>query len=481
MSFFVLSFPAYKGIVEGRPAGNIRIDMQSRQSAIVPPAPVVHTKDLPTLRLMLTALRSSLDIWPSYAFDVPFNRSTMLGVEFVLLNDPAAIRHVMVTNAANYVRPVVMPRILRPLLGRGLFLSEGAEWRRQRRVLSPPFTPHSVGLLLPHFAAAAADLVRQIERAPIADLSAAFQTAALEAGLRAMFSLPDSDHREKLGGLVRAFVSGPGRPGLLDNFAPSEASFPILLRGRRAFQKVWFATVDDVVSARKRAPRVGAHRDLLDMLLAARDAETGESLADEEIRDQCAGMIFGGFETTARLLFWAAYLLTLDRAEQARLEAEIAAFPPDRVATLDDLSHWPRLRMVLLETLRLYPPVPLLNRRPVANDEIMGEPVGPRTQVWISPWVMHRHRAHWTDPTAFMPERFAGKPAPWTTNGAYLPFGAGSRTCVGAAFAMAEAQIMMAALLARFRMTLDNGPTVMPVGRLTIEPSRAPLFRIERM
>src|SRR5262249_4533897 len=125
--------------------------------------------------------------------------------------------------------------------------------------------------------------------------------------------------------------------------------------------------------------------------------------------------------------------------------------------------------------------IPQQIRQPVANDEIMGERVGRRTQVWISPWVMHRHRAHWTDPTAFMPERFAGKPSPWTTNGAYLPFGAGSRTCLGAAFAMAEAQIMMATLLARFRMTLDNGPTVMPVGRLTIEPSRAPLFGIERM
>ena len=450
-------------------------------SPIIPPAPRVHAADLSPVRLLLTSARSSLDIWPSYAFDVAFNRRTLLGVEAVLLNDPAAIRHVFVTHAANYARPVVVPRISRALLGHGVFLSEGAEWRRQRRVLAPAFTPHNIGLLLPHFATAANELARQLGRAPTADLSGAFQSVALEAALRAMFSIPEKEPREKLGGLVRAFVGGPGRPKIIDTFAPTETSFGFLLRKRRAFQKIWFDAVDEVVTARKRTPRTGAHRDLLDMLLAARDPETGEPLSSEEVRDQCATMIFGGFETTARLLFWAAYLLTLDRSEQERLREEVTAFPPDRVATLNDLSNWPRLRMVLLETMRLYPPVPHLIRRPVEKDEIGGEPVAPGTQVWVSPWVMHRHRAHWPNPTAFMPERFAGLPSPWTSNGAYLPFGAGPRICIGATFAMAEAQIVMATVLTRFRLSLDDDRPVMPVGRLTIEPSRAPMFRLERV
>jgi len=130
----------------------------------------------------------------------------------VLINDPEGIRHVLATNAANYVRPTMMPRVLRPLLGQGIFLAEGIEWRRQRRMLSPTFTPHNVGLLLPHFTGAANNLLRRLERGPTADLSAAFQVAALEAALRALFSMPDSNQRARLGAMVRGYIEGPGRP-----------------------------------------------------------------------------------------------------------------------------------------------------------------------------------------------------------------------------------------------------------------------------
>jgi cytochrome P450 len=454
--------------------------MQRQQDAIIPPAPIPHAKDLSTPRLMLTSIRNTLDIWPDYTFEVPFNRRTVLGVEAVLLNDPAAIQQVMITQASNYVRPVLMPRILRPLLGRGIFLAEGDEWRHQRRLLSPTFTPHSVGQLLPHFAAVAKDLARNVEAAaPLVDLSGVFQTTTLEAVLRALFSMPDSGQRDNIGGLVRAFVNGPGRPRLLDNFAPTETSLAWDLRKRRDFQKVWSAAIDAVVAERRQAPPQVAHRDLLDMLLAVRDPQTGEALAPNQVRDQCATMIFGAYETTARLLFWTTYLLTLDGAEQERLRAEVLAFPPDRVSTMADLAQWSRLRLVLLEVLRLYPPVPHLVREPVADDTILGEPVRAGIQVWISPWVLHRHRTHWAHPTAFMPDRFAGKSSPWTSIGAYVPFGAGPRICLGAVFAMAEAQIIMATLLTRFRIGLDEAAPVMPIGRLTIEPSRCPKFRVE--
>jgi cytochrome P450 len=138
-------------------------------------------------------------------------------------------------------------------------------------------------------------------------------------------------------------------------------------------------------------------------------------------------MLVAGYETTARLLFWAAYLLALDRDEQTRLRSEIRAYPPDHVTKLDDLNNWPRLRQTLLETLRLYPPVAHIAREAIVDDVIVGEPVRAGTQVWISPWVIHRHRKFWDYPTAFMPDRFVGKPSPWTSGGAFLPFGAGPR------------------------------------------------------
>jgi len=137
--------------------------MLAQSLPVIPPAPKVHAKDLPTWRHLLTAQRNSIGLFPDYAFSVPFARRTLLGVEAVLINDPEGIRHVSGPNAANYVRPKTMRRVFRPLLGQGIFLAEGTEWRRQRRMLSPAFTPHNVGPLLPHFTAAADDLLRRLE------------------------------------------------------------------------------------------------------------------------------------------------------------------------------------------------------------------------------------------------------------------------------------------------------------------------------
>ena len=296
-----------------------------------------------------------------------------------------------------------------------------------------------------------------------------------------MFSMPDRVQRARLGAMVRGYVEGPGHPNILDMLARDESEFAVATRKRRAFQKAWFRAVDEVVALRSQSQHDGEHRDLLDLLLAARNVETGEALSATEVRDQCATFIFGGFETTARLLFWASYLLTLDLAEQERLRTEVATFSPERLSSLDDLANWPRSRLTLLETLRLYPPVAHLVREPVADDKIMGELVKVGSQIWISPWVMHRHRKFWQQPTAFMPERFAGKASPWTTIGAYLPFGSGPRICIGATFAMAEAQIIMATLLRRYRIIRADSRPVLPVARVTIEPSFAPMFRLERV
>jgi cytochrome P450 len=156
------------------------------------------------------------------------------------------------------------------------------------------------------------------------------------------------------------------------------------------------------------------------------------------------------------------------------------AFPPASVATLDDLRRWPSVRETLLETLRLYPPAPLLTRQAIKPDEILGVAIKPGAQIFISPWVIHRHRKYWDQPTAFIPSRFKDKPSPWTS-GTFMPFGAGPRICIGAAFAMAEAEIMLAALLSRFRISLADTNPVLPVGRITTMPSFEPQFRMERL
>jgi cytochrome P450 len=252
-------------------------------------------------------------------------------------------------------------------------------------------------------------------------------------------------------------------------------------RRRARFQRYWRAAIDQIISRRKASPTAPAHRDLLDLLLSVRDAETGEALSDGEIRDQCATMFFAGSETTARLLFWACYLLAMDSEEQSRVREEVTTFRPERIGGPDDLQNWRRLRNVLLEALRLYPPVPLIFRVANGPDEICGEKIGANTQVLISSWVMHRHRRFWDQPTAFLPDRFAGKTAPWTQTPAFIPFGAGPRICIGLWFALLEAEMVMAQLLACYSISLPGARPVLPVGRVTIEPSYEPSFRLESL
>lgn len=453
--------------------------MDALARPIIPPAPYIHPGELSTPRLVIETLRNTLGNWSQVAFDELAGRRKVLGVDSMMVNDPAAIRQVLQTNMANYVRPLASVRPVKPLAGDGVLLSEGSEWRRQRRMLAPAFTPASVGALLPHFHAAAEGLVRGLTDGTRVNLAEAFHEAALDAVLSALFSLPADGRREAMARMVRDYLAGPGRPTMFDGFARREDDFPFVLGARRRFRKRWFAEVDAIVAERRAAPRSEGRNDLLALLLAARDPETGAPLSDAEIRDQSATMLLAGFETTSRLLFWAGYLLCLDPAEQARLRAEVTAFPPDRATTLDDIQRWPRLRNVLLEAMRLYPPVPLIMRQATGPDVVCGEHIDQGCLIWISPWVLHRHNRFWDQPTAFMPDRFAGKPNPWISEPAYLPFGAGPRICIGASFALAEASIVLATLLGRFEISLDDDRTVLPLGGVTTGPTVEPWFRVE--
>lgn len=451
---------------------------------IIPPAPKVFEKDLSAFALLRGVFKSSLAIWPDYSFDIPFNMSKVLGIHSVLLNDPEGIKHVMTTNRANYRRPSTMRRVAVPLGGDGLFLSEGDEWKRQRRMMSPTFTPNNMNLLVPHFHDAAEHLMAGLNSAT-ANLSRKFQDAALETVLRALFSMPESPKRQKLDQLVRSYADGPGRPSLLDGFAKTDNDFAFALKKRKRFQAEWFGEIDQIVAERHQQSQKQSDsapaRDLLDMLINLKDSETGDGLSNAEIRDQCATMFFAGSETTARLMFWVSYLLTLDQAEQTRIRAEIAAFPADKIHTLDDLKNWPRLRNVIYEAMRLYPPLPHIVRHTIEDDEILGHKVPANTQIWISPWVLHRHRKYWDNPTAFIPDRFEDVAAPWVQIPGYIPFGAGPRICIGLHFAMAEAQIILAHMLSKFTITIDDDTPVLPIGQISTEPSHEPVFSLKAL
>jgi cytochrome P450 len=445
---------------------------------LIPPAPVPPEAPLPLWKFALQLRKSTIGLWGARAYDLMVISVHRFGRVMLLINDPEGLRRVAAGDAKGlYHKSVSTRRLVRPVTGDGLVLSEDAEWKKQRRVLAPAFTPSAVNLFIPHFKAAAEALLGELGKTPRANLAFAFQEAALDGACRALFSMPIGGRGRRLAALARGYAKGPGRPTIWDSLAPTEGFLAWLTPGRAVFRRRWLKEVCGVVADRRAQPP-HEQADLLDLLLESRDPESGAGMTDAEIRDQVSTFIAAGFETTARVLFWTVYLLTLDKAEQDRLRAEVRAFPPSRLQTLADLSRWPRMRAVLQESMRLYPPVPLYTRVAMAADEVAGRRVEPGTLMMISPWLMHRHNRLWDNPNAFIVDRFEGKPQDYLTNGAYVPFGAGPRTCIGATFSLAEVSLVLAMLLERFEVDLDDKRPVTPVSVITTTPDIEPWFAL---
>jgi len=217
-------------------------------------------------------------------------------------------------------------------------------------------------------------------------------------------------------------------------------------------------------------------RDLFDLMGAARDPESGEPFTDEQLGDEVATMILAGHETTATALFWSLYLLALDPASQDELAAEVLGATVNGALDIERLKF---TRAVVDETMRLYPPAFLIARAAAGPDAIAGIPVKNRDVILIAPWLLHRHEKLWRDPNAFVPARFMpGTPPP--DRFAYLPFGVGARVCIGAHFALVEATLVLAKMIGAFRIELLDKEPVIPVGVVTTQPDRSPMFLITR-
>ncbi|MDQ0447612.1 cytochrome P450 [Methylobacterium aerolatum] len=444
----------------------------------VPPHRTPPERDLPILAYLRSIRDNGLLGFPQAAYEEPVTRRGLLGRTSILLNEPEAIRRVLVENQANYARTIGTLRILRPILGDGLLISEGAAWRHQRRALAPAFTPRAIDGLMPHIDRAVRDgidaLGPQAARGPV-DLFATFHALALDIAGRSMFSVGMDRHGPELRAFITGYGARIGRPHIFDVLMPP--GWPVPLDGQRArFRRRWMTFLDTVIAARAGTPS-GERGDLLDLLAASRHPETGAPFTPEELRDQVATMILAGHETTAGTLFWASYMLALFPDIQERVAAEArGADLADPTGCQGD-GRLPLTRAVIDETLRLYPAAFVVVRRALAADTVAGQPVNKGDIVMVSPWVLHRHRQLWDDPDAFDPDRFLpGAPPP--ARFAYLPFGAGPRVCIGAQFALGEAVLALARLCAAFRFDLVGAEPILPVAVVTTQPDRPGPFRL---
>jgi unspecific monooxygenase len=282
-------------------------------------------------------------------------------------------------------------------------------------------------------------------------------------------------HGATLRDFVMEYAEKLARPHFLDLVLPRGWPAPRDF-ARARFRKRWTQFIGMVMAERRAAGKQeGAPaRDLFDLMNAARDPETGEAFSEAQLGDQVATMILAGHETTATALFWALYMLALDPVAQEQLAAEARQVSADGEADLDRLKF---TRAVVDETMRLYPPAFLIARAASGPDVITDIPIKKHDVILIAPWLLHRHEKLWRDPNAFVPERFLA-PAPPPDRFAYLPFGVGARVCIGAHFALVEATLVLARIIAAFRVRLLEKDPVMPLGVVTTQPDRSPVFEI---
>ena len=442
---------------------------------------------------------NTLATYPPEAFDEDIIAGRLLWRRRFIINEPRGIRHVLLDNAANYRKSELTRRLLEPGLGRGLLTSEGDTWRRHRRIMAPAFDRRSIESYAPVITAVAHDLLEKWDALPERseiDVGAAMMHTTLHIISRAMFSA-NSDE------IVDVVERGVGRyqmavrPSLLDllGFPAWIANLFSGRRGSAAAFNEFDSAVDELIESRAHGSAHGSShgpspasagspangpsappKDLLARLVAARDAETGGGMTSQEVRDEVVTIFMAGHETTAQALTWTWYLLSLHPSVEARLNEELRAVLDGRTPQYGDIAKLRYTRMVIEETMRLYPPAHTMAREPIAADYVLGQRISPGAIVLISPWLLHRKASLWPDPHRFDPDRFKTEPPRFC----YIPFGAGQRICIGAAFAMTEAILILATIAQRYRFNLKPGHPIEPQGLITLRPRYGMPMTLER-
>ena len=426
------------------------------------------TEPLSVLGSLRAARRNVLSIIPDLATRQPMV-SGRTGKRWHMVMDPDAIRRMLLENLENYPKSLVTKNLLRPAIGESLFIAEGAHWRWQRRTAAPAFSHRNVMNLAPVMTDAAERSAERVAGAgPRAiDIAADMVRTTFDVIADVTFSGDgmfdvDAVHRG-----IDAYIAEAGRLSLFDILGlPDWVPRPARVMSGGAMAEMKRADDEAVEARRARGPR--EMPDLLDLLIDGEDPETRRRMSTPELRDNLLTFIVAGHETTALALGWSLYLCAYDPCVQDRARAEAQAVLQGRAATGADVARLPVIRQIIDEALRLYPPAGLISRTAQAADTLCGREIRPGDTVMIPIYALHRNHLLWDAPDAFHPERFADrKSIPRYT---YLPFGDGPRICIGASFALQEAVIILATLLARFRFTPVPGRDPKPVMILTLRP-----------
>jgi cytochrome P450 len=389
-----------------------------------------------------------------------------------LVTHPEHVRHISHTQKGNYEKLESYDPVRELLLGQGIVSAIGEDWRRQRKLMAPFFTPRAVEKFLPIFHADSQQLLqrwRGLPRGQPVDMFDEMMGITAAIILHAVFSTGSDETLDRIRWAVEhniAFLV-KRQMGMLP--LPLWLPLPSHLRYQRARR-----SVDDyirgVIAQRRAMPQAQWPEDLLTKMMATRDEETGGSMADPLVVDNGVTMFVAGHETTARTLGFLWYALAQNPEVEARMHAELDSVLGEAPPTVSDLKKLPYTLQVIKEVMRLYPPVPLYPRDTVADDTLSGVRIPAGTRVMVFPYGTHRHPDFWEDPERFDPDRWTPEREAARDSHAYHPFALGQRICLGNSFSLLETHVVAAMLARRFKVRLKPGhqPRIDTTGTLVV-------------
>lgn len=389
-----------------------------------------------------------------------------------LVAHPDGVKRALVDNHKNYGKQTRGYQMLRLALGEGLVTSEGDFWRRQRRIAQPAFHHQKIAAFAEVMTRATTDLLASWSAVAsggegVVEMHDAMMQLTLRIVGQCLMSTDLSDSSDFIGNAVTTVLEETVHRVQHPLMLPLSVPTPRNLRYRRAL-----AAIDDLVIGliRERKASGEVLPDLLGMLMEARDEETGESMSERHLRDEVMTMISAGHETTANALTWTFYLLSENPRAMSELSRELETVLGGRTPKIEDLPKLLYTDAVVKESMRLLPPVWMIARSAVADDEICGVPIPQGSMVFLPPWITHKDPRFWEKPTEFSPERWLGPNIESLPKHAYYPFAGGPRVCIGNIFAMMEAKLILAMIAGVYAPKVAPGQVVVPSPTVTLRP-----------
>lgn len=407
--------------------------------------------------------KALVDGWREHGDIVEFN---VAGPGYLIAH-PDYIQHVLRDNESNYPHAPFLDARWAKLVGGGLVTSKGAFWERQRRLAEPSFHQERIAEFARIMTETTQEMLDQwkqpAERGETIDVREEMMKLTITILSKAMFSADIWGRTDEIGQSVWTLLAHASNRLFSPIDPPERIPLPSHRRyiaARDAFDKLIY----EIIAERRREPR----NDLLSMFLAARDVETGEHMNDEQVRDEVRTMFIAGHETTATSLGWTWYLLSAHPRVAQRLREELAEVLGGRPPTIEDLPNLQYTWRVIQESLRLYPPIWLYLRTAITDDEIGGRWIRAGRNIYVSPYITHRHLDFWENPEGFDPDRFLPeKTADWHRF-KYWPFGGGPRKCIGNNFAVVEMQLVVATIAQVFELEVAPGHQVVMAPGLSL-------------